>query len=521
MPIWCVGNSFTGRIADDGASDWSTTFYSQQAVAVRPDETSIFAGTRSGGITHRTYNAAGTEGWTGDHGVRLYSVAYDPSGNIYIAGEEDGSGYHYRKLNADGSVIYSIAGSGTCFAISARGGDSMYVGLVGVLRRRDPESTSPTPTWSFNHGEQINAIVEDADGNVYIGGNRSGSVSVRKIDPDGDLVWDFDTGGNVRALAIDDANSHLYAVGARVGTATAWKLNFSGTEITTGWPTDHGNGLLAVAVGADGSVYVAGTRTSDVSTRKYQPNGTEVTSGNWPLNQSSLIYGLAYAAILQSEPPGLALPFALGAPIWAYTHSPAGLLLPVALGLPGLSTPPVPPAPDPALRTVYRLYLSDPDGGSDLLELPLAALQCTRRVNESTWIALAVPAVTDARLAAIKARVQGQIVIYAGVATPSGETLGEFLRATLTEVSIARDGNASGATLTARVIPTPFTAGSYVLQGVSERGADAGRRVVVCAVDPRIRPNDTVDDGVSSWTAGIIAYRIDPTTAAMRITEAL
>lgn len=190
------------------------------------------------------------------------------------------------------------------------------------------------------------------------------------------------------------------------------------------------------------------------------------------------------------------------------------------LMVPLLSAPPIPPAPDPTLRTVYRLYLSAP-GGDDLLELPLAALECRRRVNESTWLALTVPAVTDARLAAIEARLQGEAVVYAGVATPSGETLGEFLRATLTEVVIARDGNASEATLTARVIPQPFTTGTYPLQGVSERGVDDGRHTATCAVDARIRANDTVDDGVDTWVAGIITYRIDPEGAAMKITEAL
>jgi hypothetical protein len=151
----------------------------------------------------------------------------------------------------------------------------------------------------------------------------------------------------------------------------------------------------------------------------------------------------------------------------------------------------------------------------------MAALECRRRVNESTWLGLTVPAVTDLVLSAITARLQGEAVIYAGVATPNGETLGEFLRATLTEIDMTRDGNTSDATLTARVIPTPFTAGSYTLEGVSERGADDGRRVAVCTVDPRIRPNDTVDDGEASWTAGIITYRIDPNTATMRITEAI
>jgi hypothetical protein len=151
----------------------------------------------------------------------------------------------------------------------------------------------------------------------------------------------------------------------------------------------------------------------------------------------------------------------------------------------------------------------------------MAALECRRRVDASTWIGIIIPEVTDTVMTAITARLQGVVVIYAGVATPNGETLGEFLRATLTEIDMTRDGNTSDATLTARVIPTPFTAGSYTLEGVSERGADDGRQVAVCTVDPRIRPNDTVDDGETSWTAGIITYRIDPTTAVMRITEAL
>jgi hypothetical protein len=520
MPVWAAANYVVRRIADDGATEWTEGANANcYGLAVDAAERALMVHARYNSVTHVRRSGDGTSQWTGDHGADLYAAAYDPQGNIYIAGDTDGDGHHYRKLTAAGTEVYSIAGNGICRAISTRGTEAMYVSIGNSLLRRDPDSTSWVADWSYNHGAQINAIVEDSAGYLYLGGVRSSDVSVRKIDPDGDLVWDFDTGGDVNGLAIDDAGAVLYAVGARVGTATAWKLDLDGDEITTGWPVDHGNTLNAATVDADGNVYVGGVASSGTTLRKYQADGTPVS---WPDSQlTGPVYALVYVALLHTEPPGLSLPIALGAPIWAYTHSPAGLLLPVGLGLPGLSAPPTPPAPDPALRTVYRLYLSDPGGGSDLLELPLAALECRRRVNESTWLALSVPAVTDARLAAIAARLQGQVVIYAGVATPSGETLGEFLRATLTEVAIARDGNASGATLTARVIPTAFAAGSYSLQGVRERGADGGRRTVTCAVDPRIRPNDTVNDGASSWTAGIITYRIDPITAAMRITEAL
>jgi hypothetical protein len=151
----------------------------------------------------------------------------------------------------------------------------------------------------------------------------------------------------------------------------------------------------------------------------------------------------------------------------------------------------------------------------------MAALECRRRVNESTWIAVTVPSAAASLVAAIAACTGGQVVIYAGVATPDGETLGEFLRATLTETALNRGPFAGSITLTARVIPTSFTASSYVLPAVTERGAEAGRRFAVCGIDPRIRPNDTVNDGSASWTAGLIFYRIDPVTAVMRVTEAL
>lgn len=528
MPLWVAGNAFQARITDEGVTEWTQTIATSvvsYAVVALPSEKALFGHNVNSSITHRLRDAAGASLWTGNHGASIRAVAIDPDGNSYVVGDQEVGGVHYRKLDPSGAVIYSISSGGSCYAVSARGTAVMYVGNASALYARDPLSTSWVPTWSYGHGANIYAIVEDASGNIYIGGVRSSSVSVRKINAAGALQWSFDTGGDIYGLAIDDASGHLYAVGVRVGsTKTAWKLELDGTEVTTGWPTDHGATLRAVAVAPDGTVYVGGAQSGGtwITTRKYQPDGTEITAGDWPLSQAtSIVYGLSYQPILQTLPAGLALPFGLALPLWTYSHRAAtGLALSIGIAVPATSAPPIPPAPDLSLRAVYRVYLST-EGGDDLLEVPLAGLECTRRVGASTWIAVTVPSAESSLVSAVEARIGGELVIYAGVATASQETLGAFLRATLTEITVDRGPRSGVVNLTARVIPSPFIAGSYTLTGVVERGSSEGRRTVSCTVDPRIRPNDTVDDGVASWIAGTITYRIDPAAAAMRITEAL
>jgi hypothetical protein len=57
-----------------------------------------------------------------------------------------------------------------------------------------------------------------------------------------------------------------------------------------------------------------------------------------------------------------------------------GLPFPVALAAPTVSPPPFPGGPQRATRTLYRLSLSKV-GGDDLLSLPMASLECRRRLG--------------------------------------------------------------------------------------------------------------------------------------------
>jgi hypothetical protein len=76
--------------------------------------------------------------------------------------------------------------------------------------------------------------------------------------------------------------------------------------------------------------------------------------------------------------------------------------------------------------------------------------------------------------------------------------------------------------LTARVIPTTATVTSHQLTGVRQRGRDEqGRRTLTCAINPLVRPNHTVNDGLYTFTVGSMMYRIDSADAVMWIVESV
>ena len=114
------------------------------------------------------------------------------------------------------------------------------------------------------------------------------------------------------------------------------------------------------------------------------------------------------------------------------------------------------------------------------------------------------------------------LLIYCGVRTAAGvESFGELLRATLTEADYTIEAAVAPLTLTARVQTPSYSATTRTLIGVSARGRDKqGRRWARCAVDPLLRPGDTVNDGVASWGVGALEYQIASGWAWMDVIEA-
>lgn len=519
-------------------------------------------------VSLRQYATDATAGFTYDHTQTIYGVAADSNGNVYLGGGRTSPGnITTSKLDNGGSVIWSNDHGDlvTCVAVDAEG--NVYTGGLqtsGVTTRKyQADGTEVTSgSWPLNHGGTVQAIAIDADGNVYTGGAVASGATTRKYDADGSLLWSVTHTAQVNAIAVD-SSGNVYTGGVRVRPVSTYyttrKYNSSGS---LQWSKDHGANVLSIAVDNNANIYTGGigtagynsttTRAYDtdggvlwtatqggltvngicadidgnvytvsdsygsVTARKYDSTGTEITAGDWPLDHGGTLYACAIGYTAATSVPGLAISIVLGEPfVTAFSAAPA-LAVPLALGLPSVPDRPA-PVFDPNASQIYRLYLT---GGSSLLELPMSSLQCRRRLGESTWLTVEIPTYSAVLAAAIAAVATRELVIYAGYVAGGVETSGEMMRATLTEIRNEREGGRGSIQLTGRVIPSTATVTSHTLTGVRQRGQDdSGRRTVTCTVDPRIRPNHTVNDGLYTFTAGSILYRISPAEAAMWIVE--
>jgi len=510
-PVYAVaadadGNVYTGGVrvssvttrkySPDGTLLWSADHGNTvRGIAVDSAGRVITVGLRSSSVTTRQYDADGEEQWTADHGVAVYAVAVDADDNIYTAGDQAASPTYYttRSYSVSGSPRWSHNHGGGAVSIAViSDGARVAVGGIAYSYTLDILTASTgAEEYRYTHeGVQVNGVaagrtsIGNPDDTVVTASNRTSSnLSVRELD------YDIGTPGT-----------------------------------TYNWSADHGTALYAVAVdGHDGSTYVAGVRTSSITTRKYDDTGAEITADAWPLDHGADVRAVAWSPftpLMAARPSALPFRLALGIPDVREVVFAPSLAVRWALGIPTVTPATLPPdIAVTALQTVYRLYVS----GGALLELPFSALQCQRRLGQSTWVTTTIPTCSTALLADLTARraLDGRLIVFAGTRAADGtETLGEFLQAVITEIDGEWDTGMGMITLRGRLVPTAFAAQSRTLYGVTQRGRDSdGRRLVECVADPLLRPNDTVDDGVATWTAGSILYRIESTTGTMRVVE--
>lgn len=478
----------------------------------------VTGGVLSGGVTVRCYDEDGTELWTYSHGSTVRAVTMDSDGNVYLGGFRT-SNITTRKLDADGNLIWSRDHGADVYCIAVDGDGNVYTGgtRTGSVTTRKYASDG-TLIWSKNAIDSVLAVTADSSNNVYTAGAKTSSgVTTRKLDSDGNPVWsywDTLTASSVLGIAVD-SSGNVYTGFPSSSGRTMRKRNSAGTSV---WGKNHSATQYDTATDTDGNVYIVGNSASvdgTGTTRKYNTSGTH----QWTANHGGTVYSVFAETVLLalvSQPPGLPIPLALAAPTPSFFLIAPGLPLPLALTAPTVTDPPIPPFGDG--QAVYHAYLT---GMASLVELPLATLQCQKRKNDSTWLTIEspiAPSVKSTVLAAVAAG--GQLVVYAGLRTSDGaETLGEFLRATLTNSSFTQTPSGYGVRLVARVAAQLETLQTRVVTGVSGRRSDTGRRSIRCDVHPVLRPGDTVDTGAETWTAHNVRYFIGANTAYMEIEE--
>lgn len=259
-----VSDIFALKVNSSGILQWANTFTTPQPdtgyVSTVDSSGNFFVAGPSGSSTAGVlikYDSAGTFQWAKNFigswtNVFPNAIKTDPSGNIYVAGYSyTGATNVYDaftiKFNSSGAITWQRFLGGVQFegfdgiAIDASG--NVY---VSGLRAQVPNTgmlakynSSGVLQWqkelsypSLNM--QINDMVIDSTGNIYIPGFLLGKGIIFKFDPSGNLVWQktlVTNGVQFTAIAIDPSDN-IYVVGVFDSTTRAiLKYDSSGNNI--------------------------------------------------------------------------------------------------------------------------------------------------------------------------------------------------------------------------------------------------------------------------------------------------
>jgi hypothetical protein len=196
------------------------------------------------------------------------------------------------------------------------------------------------------------------------------------------------------------------------------------------------------------------------------------------------------------------------------------LALPVSLAAPTVSALEPPSDYGTTVRRIFRGYLTGV--GSIPYEIPLSAIECRRRLGEITWITVTCPNWSSTLLSDIAARLTagGELVIFTGTENGAGiETLGLFLRASLSEYDYTRGPNGAEIQITGRTDTPSYTTTIRALSGIQNAQTIDGLRSVTCEIDPLLHPGDTATGHDDSFVVADMRYQIGGGNALMMITE--
>ena len=265
------------------------------------------------------YNTSGAIQWQRTLGGTAddigYEIAVDSSGNVYVAGQSNGTGAGgmdvlIAKYNASGTIQWqrTLGGTDTEFGRSIAVDSSGNVYVLGSTRSTGAGTydfliakynTSGAIQWQRTLGgtdrDEGQGIAVDSSGNVYVTGRcqsaGAGSIDflIAKYNASGTIQWQRTLGGTdidfSLAIAVD-SSGNVYVTGyTSVGGLgqefLITKYNTSGTiqwqRTLSGTGDDQGYG---VAVDSSGDVYVVGQTTSagagnfDILIAKYNASGT-------------------------------------------------------------------------------------------------------------------------------------------------------------------------------------------------------------------------------------------------------
>jgi hypothetical protein len=224
----------------------------------------------------------------------VHDIAVDSLGNVYTAAVNCGGlGLEAtsRKFDSNGNQVLwvgaftqnidwgiDVGSSGNFYVGSKRDGNLTTRKYDGTKtgQKGNASGVNSAIIWAKDHGADVFCLRVDSSENVYTGGARTGNLTTRKYDTNGNLIWSVDHGASVLGIAVD-SSGNVYTGGVRTNNLTTRKYDSSGNLI---WSVDHGAQVNSVAVDPLGNVYTGGVTTNSITTRKYDSSGNLIWSAD-------------------------------------------------------------------------------------------------------------------------------------------------------------------------------------------------------------------------------------------------
>ena len=123
---------------------------------------------------------------------------------------------------------------------------------------------------------------------ITVGQEGVESVTTRKYDFSGNEItvgWPVSSGNSARGVAVD-SNNNIITGGGLIGNLTTRKYDSDGNLI---WSRNHGAQVFGVAVDGNNNIITGGSVVGNLTTRKYDSDGTLL----WSVNHNQTVFGIA------------------------------------------------------------------------------------------------------------------------------------------------------------------------------------------------------------------------------------
>lgn len=175
------------------------------------------------------------------------------------------------------------------------------------------------------------------------------------------------------------------------------------------------------------------------------------------------------------------------------------------------------------MTTHYRCTLTGaPDSTTDLI-LPISSFQTRHDIDpRRSYLSVIVPGI-DNYIDAINARPNGRLKIDRIYTYLAGDTDEFEMSNTIYDSITINQGGRSGSTGQISGFENlPYlSAETITLSSPVYRAMENGRRRYRCAIDPRVRPGDTVTINSETFVTSTVLFIIDSKTAIMEVQELL